>query len=96
MTRRPISMACAAARASIERGSGDSGIGGTEQQMTDDFRYCPGCGSNREFVQVHPGQARCPDAAAGGCPEWFCTACGEALLIGAQVRRGADRLDRVA
>jgi len=75
--------------------------------MTDDFRHCPGCGSKREFVQVHPRQARCPDGAAGGCPEWFCTACGAALLIGllprargrlvgARARQAAGHLDRVA
>ncbi len=75
--------------------------------MTDDFRYCPGCGSKREFVQVHPRLGRCPDGAAGGCPEWFCAACGAALLIGlppeagrqligAHARPAGGHLDRVA
>lgn len=50
--------------------------------MTDEFRHCPTCGSQCEFVQVHPRLGRCPDGAGGGCPEWFCTGCGAALLIG--------------
>ena len=66
--------------------------------MTDEFRYCPGCGSQCEFVQVHPPHGRCPDSAGAGCPEWFCTACGAALLIEvpAWARQAAGRLDRVA
>ena len=28
--------------------------------MTDDFRDCPGCGCEREFVQRHAGAWRLP------------------------------------
>jgi len=75
--------------------------------MIDDLRYCPCCGSKREFAQVHPRQGRCPDSQGDGCPEWFCTACGAALLVGllppartelvaASARPAAGQLDRVA
>ena len=75
--------------------------------MIDEFRECPGCGSKRQFVQVHPRQARCPDSRGENCPEWFCTACGAALLVGllpsarrdllaASARPAAGQLDRVA
>jgi hypothetical protein len=57
--------------------------------MIDDFRDCPGCASEREFVQLHPGPGRCPDSPDGGCPEWCCNACGTALLEGSQPGRGA-------
>jgi hypothetical protein len=73
--------------------------------MIDDFLDCPSCGSKREFLQVHARLGRCPDSA-GGCPEWFCTACGAALLIrvlpvrgslaAASASRAAGQLDRVA
>jgi hypothetical protein len=74
--------------------------------MIDDFRDCPGCGSEREFVQLHPGPGRCPDSPDGRCPEWCCNACGTALLegsqpgrralVGASPRPAAGHLDRVA
>jgi len=74
--------------------------------MIDDFRDCPGCGSEREFVQLHPGPGRCPDSPDGRCPEWCCNACGTALLegpqpvrselIAASARPAAGQLDRVA
>jgi len=50
--------------------------------MTDDLRDCPGCGSERPFILRHPEPGGCPDSADGWCPEWFCTACGTALLAG--------------
>lgn len=53
-----------------------------EQQMTDDLRDCPGCGSERPFMPPHPEPGCCPDSTDGWCPEWFCTACGTALLAG--------------
>jgi ribosomal protein L37AE/L43A len=40
-------------------------------QMT---RYCPGCGGDQVFERPHAGQ--------GDCPEWACTACGTALILG--------------
>ena len=74
--------------------------------MIDEFRDCPGCGSEREFVQLHPGPGRCPDSQDGRCPEWCCNACGTALLEGPQpgrsvliaapARPAAGQLDRVA
>lgn len=77
--------------------------------MTDIVRDCPCCGSAREFSQIHGGPGRCPDSGDGSCPEWFCTACGTAVLVGvlpagrplaapasAVSARSAGRLDRVA
>jgi len=75
--------------------------------MIDDLRHCPCCGSRREFVQVHPRLGRCPDSQGESCPEWFCTACGAALLVGllppartelvaASARPAAGQLGRVA
>jgi hypothetical protein len=49
--------------------------------MTQMVRYCRDCAKDRPFEQHHrPG--RCPDAPDGDCPEWSCTACEAALLIG--------------
>ncbi|HEX9032913.1 MAG TPA: hypothetical protein VF834_13820 [Streptosporangiaceae bacterium] len=48
--------------------------------MTGEFRDCPSCGPQREFIQHHPYD--CPDSADGWCPEWFCVSCGLALLTG--------------
>jgi hypothetical protein len=49
--------------------------------MNNTFRDCPGCGSFREFVQLHAEPEHCPDVPSGRCPEWFCTACGSSLLL---------------
>lgn len=49
--------------------------------MTDIVRDCPSCGSARQFSQIH-GVGPCPDSRDGCCPEWFCTACGTAVLLG--------------
>jgi hypothetical protein len=46
-------------------------------------RYCADCGGNQPVEQFHA--AGCPDAPAGDCPEWGCTACGAALIIGLPV-----------
>ena len=43
---------------------------------------CPDCGADQPFEQQHTQPAGCPDSADGYCPEWSCTACGAALLIG--------------
>jgi hypothetical protein len=40
---------------------------------------CPPCGEIREFVQPPCADGHAED---GGCPEWACTDCGAALLIG--------------
>jgi hypothetical protein len=71
--------------------------------MTDMFRDCPECGSQRRFTQHHGEPANCPDSADGLCPDWFCTDCGAGLLIAllpaARAAGSADaagRLGRVA
>lgn len=45
-------------------------------------RYCRECEQDRAFDQPHDGQGCCPDTIDGDCPEWACTECGAALLIG--------------
>lgn len=50
-------------------------------QMAQLIRRCPDCGSDQPFEQFHPADL-CPDSPDGECPEWSCTACGAALLIG--------------
>jgi hypothetical protein len=50
--------------------------------MSETFRHCPECGTQRLFEQHHPAAGSCPDAADGNCPEWACTGCGTALLAG--------------
>lgn len=73
--------------------------------MTDIVRDCPCCGSAREFSQIHGSSGCCPDSRDGSCPEWFCTACGAAVLVGvppagrsltATARSAAGRLDSAA
>jgi ribosomal protein S27AE len=51
-------------------------------QMTKIIRHCPDCGEERLFAQHHSVAGWCPDALGSGCPEWYCLACGAALLIG--------------
>jgi hypothetical protein len=51
--------------------------------MTRIVRHCPDCGWDRPFEQHHDEPGGCPDSPDGDCPEWSCTACGAALLIGA-------------
>ena len=51
--------------------------------MIQTIRHCPDCGAGRLFEPCHAA-ASCPDAADGDCPEWSCTDCGAALLIGFQ------------
>ena len=51
--------------------------------MTQVVRHCPDCGWDRPFEQHHDQPGACPDSPDGDdCPEWSCTACGAALLIG--------------
>jgi hypothetical protein len=50
--------------------------------MTQIVRYCRDCAEGRPFEQHHHRPGRCPDAPGGECPEWACTVCGAALLIG--------------
>jgi hypothetical protein len=61
-------------------------------------RYCTGCSDERLFEQFHAEPGGCPDVGDGDCPEWACTECGDALLIGlplAEVAAG-DRTSRAA
>jgi hypothetical protein len=41
------------------------------------IRHCSSCGDQRPFEQPP-----CADGHGGDCPEWACTECGGALLIG--------------
>jgi hypothetical protein len=61
-------------------------------------RYCSGCSEERVFGQFHADLASCPDAPDGDCPEWGCTICGEALIIGLPAASGSasDRAARAA
>jgi hypothetical protein len=44
--------------------------------------YCPGCAGEHLFEQFHDGPGSCPDSPDGHCPEWACTECGTALIMG--------------
>jgi hypothetical protein len=50
--------------------------------MTEMTRYCPDCAGIMTFEQHHADAGTCPDSPDGQCPEWCCTECGTALLIG--------------
>jgi hypothetical protein len=56
--------------------------------MTEMVGYCPDCGSDRPFEQHHADAGGCPDSPDGQCPEWSCTACGTALLVGVAADAG--------
>lgn len=49
--------------------------------MIEMVRHCPDCGRDTLFEQYHTEPDRCPDSLDGCCPEWFCAACGAALII---------------
>jgi hypothetical protein len=51
-------------------------------RMTHLTRYCTGCSDERLFEQFHAEPGGCPDTQDGDCPEWACTVCGDAVLIG--------------
>jgi hypothetical protein len=62
-------------------------------------RLCTGCGEERVFEQFHAELAGCPDVPDGDCPEWGCTSCGDALIIGvpaASEYASSDRAIRAA
>jgi hypothetical protein len=40
-------------------------------------RFCPDCGGDAEFERPP-----CEDGHGAECPEWLCTGCGSAVLIG--------------
>lgn len=50
--------------------------------MSQFFRFCPDCRAERSFEQYHDTPGSCPDSPDGHCPEWACTSCGAALLVG--------------
>jgi hypothetical protein len=50
--------------------------------MIQVIRHCSDCASDRLFEQYHATAGDCPDSPDGECPEWSCTGCGAALLIG--------------
>jgi hypothetical protein len=55
-------------------------IGGARGvDMSQPLGNCPGCGGDDPFEQIHA--ADCPDTG-GECPEWACTACGAAVIMG--------------
>ncbi|MGO9295375.1 MAG: hypothetical protein ACLP52_16130 [Streptosporangiaceae bacterium] len=58
--------------------------------MTELIRHCPDCGCDQLFELCHPQPGGCPDAPDAQCPEWACTACGAALLIGVLLAEAAD------
>ena len=43
--------------------------------------YCPDCCETGALAQLHPDPGTCFDASDGICPEWYCIACGAALLL---------------
>jgi hypothetical protein len=52
--------------------------------MTQPLGNCPCCAGDEPFEQVHRGLGaddQCPDVD-GECPEWMCTACGAAVIMG--------------
>lgn len=57
--------------------------------MSEPYRNCPGCGEDRLFERHHAETGSCPDAPDGECPEWICTGCGAALLVGFVADAGA-------
>jgi hypothetical protein len=69
--------------------------------MIQEIRHCPGCGWDEFFERRHAAAGSCPDSPDGDCPEWSCTDCGTALLIGFDTPRHAaagalELRDRVA
>jgi hypothetical protein len=42
---------------------------------------CRECGEDRLFDQPHDA-GQCFDEGQGDCPEWACTGCGAALIMG--------------
>jgi hypothetical protein len=44
--------------------------------------YCPECAGEQLFEQFHDEAGSCPDSPDGHCPEWACSECGIALIVG--------------
>jgi hypothetical protein len=65
--------------------------------MAHFVRHCPDCYGYRRFERLHDQPGECPDSPDGNeCPEWSCTACGAALLIGVIPVSFAPTLDVMA
>jgi hypothetical protein len=67
-------------------------------RMTLLSRHCDGCNEERLFEQFHAEPASCPDVPDDDCPEWACTVCSDALIIGLPLREyvSSDRTTRAA
>jgi len=50
---------------------------------------CRNCARRTEFEQPP-----CPDGHDGECPEWYCTECGAATILGRQSSRRRSRASR--
>jgi hypothetical protein len=61
--------------------------------MTYLSRYCAGCDEDRLFGQFHEDPVGCPDVPDGDCPEWACSVCGDALIIGLPARAAVISAD---
>jgi hypothetical protein len=60
--------------------------------MSQAFRQCSECGGERMFTQHHDIPGSCPDSPDGECPEWFCTGCDSAVLVGLDLYRAEPKL----
>jgi RNase P subunit RPR2 len=49
--------------------------------------HCTSCRTERRFEQPP-----CPDGHGADCPEWVCTDCGAALLIGLPLDVRVDKI----
>lgn len=61
------------------------GVGGTATFA------CPNCARRTEFEQPP-----CPDGHDSDCPEWYCTECGAATIVGRPSSRRRTRRARTA
>lgn len=43
--------------------------------------YCLDCRDIKAFAQAHPHPGTGLDGSEGICPEWYCMACGAAVLL---------------
>ena len=50
--------------------------------------YCLDCRDIKTFTQAHPNPGACLDGSEGICPEWYCMACGAAVLLGILLAAG--------
>ena len=55
------------------------------------FLHCPTCADEQPFDQ--PG---CQDGHGRDCPEWFCRACGDAVVVSPTAAAAAPRRHRTS